>query len=78
MDNEIVTRLTRIETRLENNTEDIKDIKNDIKGLKDCYPSRESFNQLEERVEKLEYNSSKIIWLVLTAVISAILNLVIK
>ncbi len=53
-------------------------MKQDIKDLKNLYPSLDRFNNLEERVVKIESNLSKITWIVLSAVASAILLLVLK
>ena len=78
MDNDTVKIITRIETKQEGIVEDIKEIKGVAKSSKGCYASKESMGALEKRVEKLENNNTKILWLVITAVIGAVLNLVIK
>lgn len=70
--------ITELQTLLKDTREDIADLKKDIKSLKDCYPSKESLITLEGRVKNIEGNLSKVIWIVLGAVVSAILALVLK
>jgi len=75
-------QIARIETKLENIEKEIKDIKSSVKsdyqtkeGAEGC---RGMVNNLQERVTKIEGNLSKVVWIVLTAIISAILYLVIN
>lgn len=78
MDIDTAKAITELQTLLKDTREDIADLKKDIKSLKDCYPSKESLTNLESRVKNIESNLSKVIWIVLGAVVSAILALVLK
>lgn len=73
MDTETAKTLARIETLLENNTKDISEIKVCMKEQ----PTMEAFNNLNERVTKIEANLSKITWTVILAVAGGLLTLVI-
>jgi hypothetical protein len=78
MDTETAVAIKELQTLLENTKEDIADLKKDIKGLKDCYPSKESLTNLELRVKNIEANLSKMIWIVLGAIVSAVMALVLR
>lgn len=74
--------ITEIKVKLENIEKQINELKGVVKSdyqtkegsltIKDC------MGDLEERIVKIEANLSKVVWIVLSAVISAILYLVIK
>lgn len=78
MEIETIKELTKLQEQMKEQKRLIGGLKKDIQELKMCFPSKESFNNLEIRVVKIEANLSKVIWLVLSAVISAILLLVLK
>lgn len=78
MDVETVKLITEMQKDIKEICKDQNEMKQDIKDLKDLYPSLDRFNNLEERVVKIESNLSKITWIVLSAVASAILLLVLK
>jgi hypothetical protein len=78
MDNETTKIVTELNMMLKENTKDIGEIKSDIKELKNCIPSMEAHDNLVNRIEKVEANLSKVVWMVLSAVIGAILYLVIR
>lgn len=59
----IISRLDKIDQRLENS---------DTK-----YVTSKDFGELDKRVEKLESNQSRVVWIVLTAVIMAVLATII-
>lgn len=78
--------ITEIQVTVKNIEREISELKSSLKSdyqTKESVVSlKESFRDctadLEERVVKIEANLSKIVWIVLTAVITAILYLVIK
>lgn len=78
MDIETAKAITEIQSNVREIQKDQSEIKADIRDFKNCYPSKDNFNNLEERVVKIEANLSKIVWIVLSAVASAILLLVLK
>lgn len=74
--------ITEIQITVRNIEKEIAEIKSSIKS---DYQTKEGFlrnkeciEDIEERVVKIEGNLSKVVWIVLTAVISAILYLVLK
>ena len=74
--------ITEIQVTVKNIEKEIAEIKSSIRS---DYQTKEGFirnkeciQELEERIIKIEGNISKVVWIVLTAVISAILYLVIK
>ena len=68
-------QIARIEVKLEQVEKEILYIK---ECLKKEYGSKENQDELKERITKIEINLSKLVWIVLTAVITAILYLVIR
>lgn len=78
MEIETVKLITEMQKDIKEICKDQTEMKQDIKDLKNLYPSLDRFNNLEERVVKIESNLSKITWIVLSAVASAILLLVLK
>lgn len=66
--------LVRIETRLIQIEKDVTEIKND---QKQNYATKTELVYLQERVKKLEDSIGKVVWLVLSLVITAVLYLVI-
>jgi hypothetical protein len=88
MDADTTKVITELTMSLQGVKEDIKDIKENMKELKKCIPSIDAHNELErtiarinidldKRLSKVESNLSKVVWMVLSAVIGAILYLVI-
>src|SRR3990167_9511784 len=55
----------------------IFNIEADMKEIKNGYVKNERFSPLEQSVEKIESNLSRAVWIVLTAVILAVLSLII-
>lgn len=74
--------IAEIQVTVKNIEKEIAEIKNTIKTdyqTKDAYArNRECIGELEERIEKIEANLSKVVWMVLSAVISAILYVIMK
>ena len=74
--------ITEIEVTVKNIEKEIAEIKSSIKSdyqTKEGYVrNRECIDDLEERIVKIEGNLSKVVWIVLTTVITAVLYLVIK
>ena len=75
-------QIARIETKLESIENEVRDIKSSVKsdyqtkeGATSC---RAMVEGLHQRIVKIESNLSKVVWIVLTAVISAILYLIFK
>lgn len=66
--------LVRIETRLIQIEKDVTEIKND---QKQNYATKTELVYLQERVKKMEDSLGKVVWLVLSIVITAVLYLVI-
>ena len=77
MDVETTRIITKITVTLESVQKDIRDMRTDIKDLKKCIPSMEAHNHLERRLEKVEGNISRIVWMIISAVVGAILLLVV-
>jgi chromosome segregation ATPase len=78
MDSETTKIITELSMMFKENTKDISEIKSDLKELKKCIPTIEAHKNLEKRLEKVEGSLSKVVWMVLSAVIGAILYLVIR
>lgn len=76
------TTITEIQVTVKNIEREIAEIKSSIKSdyqTKEGYVrNRECIDDLEERIVKIEGNLSKVVWIVLTTVITAVLYLVIK
>ena len=75
-------QITRVETKLENIEREIGDIKGSIRTdyqtKEGARISNNEMDRLTERIIKIEGSLSKVVWIVLTAIISAILYLVIS
>jgi len=56
----------------------LKGIEQDITELKQNSVSREAYDNLNDRLKKMEENQSKMIWAIVLAVAGAVLNSVIK
>lgn len=78
MDIETAKTLTSIQDDVREICKDQSEMKSDIKDLKNIYTSLERFNNLEEKVVKIEANLGKIVWAIILTVLGAVLSLVIK
>jgi predicted patatin/cPLA2 family phospholipase len=78
MDFETAKSILGIEKDLKQMCEDYNEMKQDIKDLKKEFTSMEKFNNLEEKVVRIESNLGKIVWVIIIAVVGAVLSLVIK
>lgn len=74
--------ITEIQVTVKNIEKEIAEIKSTLKSdyqTKEGYSrNKECISELEERVVKIEGNLSRVVWIVLSVVITAILYLVIK
>lgn len=77
MDNETTKVITELQMSYKETAKDVNEIKLDIRELKKCIPTIKEHNSLDKRIEKVEGNLSKVVWMVLSAIIGAILYLVI-
>jgi hypothetical protein len=78
MDIETATLLNSIQKDIQEICKDQSEMKGDIKELKKEFASMDKFNNLEEKVVKIEANLGKIVWVIIVAVVGAVLSLVIK
>jgi hypothetical protein len=78
MDIETAKILTSIQGDIKEICKDQSEMKSDIKDLKNTYASLERFDNLSEKVDKIENNLGKIVWAIILTVLGAILSLVIK
>jgi phage shock protein A len=76
MDSETTRVITELQIMLKQTQDDMRELKLDMKELKKCLPTLEAHSNLTKRVEKIEANISKITWMVISAVVGAILLLV--
>lgn len=70
MESDIAATLATIQTTLENNSNDIKEIKEVLK----CHPTRETTEHLNTRITKIEANMGKLTLTIISAVIMAVLD----
>lgn len=56
----------------------LTDAVKDIEEIKHTTVTKEMFANLLERVVKMEQNQSKLVWIVITAVLGAVLMLILK
>jgi len=78
MDISTAKTLTSIQGDIKEICKDQSEMKSDIKDLKNIYTSLERFNNLEEKVVKIEANLGKVVWAIILAVLGAVLSLVLK
>jgi len=78
MDTKTATTLNSIEKDIKEICKDQGEMKQDIRDLKGIYTSLEKFNNLEEKVVKIENNLGKVVWAIILTVLGAVLSLVLK
>jgi len=78
MDIETTKLIVEMQKDIKEICKDQNDLKESLRELRNLYPSQDNFNNLVERVIRIEANLSKITWIVLSAVASAVLLLVLK
>lgn len=56
----------------------LAEVLKDLQRMDDCKVSKDNYNNLIDRVVKMEGNQTKVVWIVLSAVLGAVLLLVLK
>lgn len=72
----IKMKFDTIEESLKEIKGDIKDIKNMFEGLEEKFVTRVEFDTLKEQVKKNSDNQTKVVWILITAIIWAVLSLI--
>ena len=72
----IKMKFDTIEESLKEIKGDIKDIKNMFEGLEEKFVTRIEFDTLKEQVKKNSDNQTKVVWILITAIIWAVLSLI--
>lgn len=65
----IKMKFDTIEESLKEIKGDIKDIKNMFEGLEEKFVTRVEFDTLKEQVKKNSDNQTKVVWILITAII---------
>ena len=72
----IKMKFDTIEESLKEIKGDIKDIKNMFEWLEEKFVTRVEFDTLKEQVKKNSDNQTKVVWILITAIIWAVLSLI--
>lgn len=72
----IKMKFDTIEESLKEIKGDIKDIKNMFEWLEEKFVTRVEFDTLKEQVKKNGDNQTKVVWILITAIIWAVLSLI--